>query len=97
MGATKAVFIAVCVIIVISIFGFVLNSAGLIGRTAVENVIFEHSYQKKQADKTASTMYSSQLFMLQQRLNNPQLTANARNEIQAQISAISILKSTKED
>jgi len=74
-----------------------LSYFGIIGKTIVERKVFENSYQKQEADKTASTVYDSQLSMLRARLNNPSLTPGNRAEILAQIDAIIILKTTKED
>jgi len=76
---------------------FALNSIRLIGRIVVERKVFEQSYQKQEADKTALTTYSSQLAQLRGKLNNPNIDAGTRVEIKSQIDAILILKSTKED
>lgn len=75
----------------------VLNSVGMLGQTIVERKVFENSYQKHEADKTASTVYAAQLAQLRSRLNNPNLTNADISEIKAQIDAITILKLTKED
>jgi len=74
-----------------------LNYLGVFGKTIVERKVFEQSYQKKEADKTANTTYSAQLAQLRGKLNNPNIDAGTRVEVQAQIDAINILKSTKED
>ena len=74
-----------------------LNYAGIIGKTYVERKVFEQSYQKKEADKEAHSTYDAQLSILRSRLNNPNLTDAKRQEIQAQIDSIIILKSTKEN
>jgi len=74
-----------------------LSYLGLIGKTVVERKVFEQSYQKQEADKTASTAYSAQLAMLRRKLNNQDITASTRNEIQAQIDAITVLNATKRD
>ena len=74
-----------------------LRYLGIIGKTVVERKVFENSYQKSEADKTANTAYSAQLAQLRGKLNNPSLDAGTKAEIRAQIDAINILKSTKED
>ena len=74
-----------------------LNYIGLVGKTFIERKVFEQSYQKQEADKTAITTYRAQLAILRARLNNITLDENAKAEIRAQIDALTILKSTKED
>lgn len=74
-----------------------LKYAGLFGKTIVERKVFENSYQKQEADKTARITYAAQLAQLRGKLNNPNLDQSTRAEIQAQIDAINILKSTKEN
>lgn len=74
-----------------------LSYLGLFGRTIVERKVFENSYQKKEADKTANTVYSAQLAQLRAKLNNPNLDAGTRAEIKAQIDSINILKAGKGD
>jgi len=74
-----------------------LNYLGIIGQTIIERKVFENSYQKHEADKTASTIYDAQLAQLRAKLNNPNLNKSGAAEIKAQIDAITILKLTKED
>ena len=74
-----------------------LNYVGIIGQTIVEHKVFENSYQKYEADKTASTIYAAQLSQLRVKLNNSTLSESAKIEIKAQIDAITILKLIKED
>ena len=74
-----------------------LNYLGIIGETIVERKVFENSYQKYEADKTARTTYRAQLSNLRARLNNPDLDNQTKSEIQAQIDSINILLTTKED
>jgi len=88
----------ILLIMVVSVVIFTaLNYAGVIGKTFVERKVFENSYQKHEADKTASTVYSAQLAQLRAKLNNPNLGEGSKIEIKAQIDAITILKATKED
>lgn len=74
-----------------------LNYLGVFGKTVVERKVFEQSYQKKEANKTANTIHSAQLAQLRGKLNNPNINEGTKAEIRAQIDAINILKSTKED
>lgn len=74
-----------------------INYIGMIGYTYMEKNIFEQSYQKHEADKTAITVYSAQLIQLRHKLNNPNITPGVRNELQAQINTIMVLKAGKED
>lgn len=74
-----------------------LNYLGVLGKTVVERKVFENSYQKSEADKTASTTYRAQVLMLRRKLQSPNLDAGTKVEIQAQIDAINIMKSSKED
>lgn len=68
---------------------------GIIGKTIVEREVFERSYQKKSADEDALTTYDAQITILQRRLRKENITEQEREEIQAQIDSIIILKSTK--
>ena len=86
-----------CVLVVTVVVLAGLNYAGVIGQTIVERKVFENSYQKHEADKTAVTVYAAQLAQLRAKFNNPSLTESARVEILAQIDAIMILKTTKAD
>lgn len=90
-------FFILLLFIISSIILISLNYIGIFGRTVVERKIFEQSYQKKAADQDAKTTYAAELARLRSRLNNTNLDANTRAEIQAQIDAINILKATKED
>lgn len=90
------VWILFLLIISVIVFG-ILNYVGLVGKTFVERKVFEHSYQKQEADKSAITAYSAQLAMLRGKLNNPNLDVGKRAEIKAQIDAINILKAGKMD
>jgi len=72
-----------------------LDYVGIIGRTVVERKVFEQSYQKRASDEDALSTYDSQISILQRRLRKEGLTQDEREEIQAQIDAITILKSSK--
>lgn len=90
------VWIGVLLLFSMVIFG-VASSIGLIGSTYVERKVFEQSYQKHEADRSAQTTYRAELQILRARLSNQDLTAGQRNEIQAQIDGITVLSSTKRD
>jgi len=72
-----------------------LSSLGIIGRTVVEREVFKRSYQKKAADEDALSTYDAQITVLQRRLRASSITEQERNEIQAQIDSINILKASK--
>lgn len=74
-----------------------LSYTGIIGRTIVERKIFENSYQKRAADEDAVTTYDAQMSLLRRKLNSSNLSVEERNNLQAQIDAILILKSSKEN
>lgn len=82
-------------IIISTIILACLNYAGILGHTIVERKIFENSYQKRSADEDALTTYDAQLSVLQRRLRQEGLTQDDRDDIQAQIDAINIMKSSK--
>ena len=53
-------WISVIILMLMIIFG-AARSIGLIGQTAVENAIFQNSYQKQSADKKAKNVFAAQL------------------------------------
>jgi len=73
----------------------ILNYAGIFGKTVVERVVFENSYQKHEADRDAVTTYDAQISQLKGKLRNPDVSAGTKAEIKAQIDAINILKMSK--
>jgi len=88
-------FWSLFLIIISSIIITGLSYLGIIGETIVERKVFENSYQKKASDEDALSTYDAQLSILQRRLRHQNLSENERIEIQAQIDAITILKSSK--
>ena len=84
-------------IIITTIIFTGLSYFGVIGKTFVERKVFEQSYQKQAADKTAITVYSAQIAQLRGKLNNPDLDAGTKAEIKAQLDALVILKAGKTD
>jgi hypothetical protein len=67
-----------------------LNYAGLIGKTAVERVVFENSYQYSEARKTEIATYEAQLAEISSRLSGRELDSNVRANLEAQRSALNI-------
>jgi hypothetical protein len=61
----------------------------------VERKVFEQSYQKRAADEDALSIYDAQIKILYRRLRAEDLTQSEKNELQAQIDSITILKSAK--
>ena len=72
-----------------------LSAVGIIGQTVVEREVFKRSYQKKAADEDALSTYDAQIAVLARRLRSMNITEQERNEIQAQIDSINILKASK--
>lgn len=102
MKSEKKYFAGWWVLVVILLIGTVivltgLNYLGIIGKTVVERKVFENSYQKHEADKTAITTYDAQLAQLRAKLSSPNLDEGTKSEIRAQIDSINILKASKED
>lgn len=88
-------FWVLLLVIITTIILSVLSYFGMIGQTIVERKVFEQSYQKKEADKDALATYDAQISILRRRLRSQDITEDQRAEIQAQIDALNILKSTK--
>lgn len=86
-------FLLVITMIVMSVGKYI----GIFGTTVVERKVFENSYQKKAADEDALATFSAEVSILQAKLNNPDLSAADRAEIQAKIDAIRILAASKKN
>ena len=67
-----------------------LNSAGIIGKTAVERAVFENSYQRDAGIKQQIATYEAQLAEIQRQLSSTSLDAAARSNLEAQASAIRV-------
>ncbi len=76
------------------VFG-VLNSVGLIGRTAVERMVFEESIQRSSAVKAKIATYRAQIAALEGRLAGA--TVEKKAEIQGQIDSLNILLAAEEE
>ena len=77
----------VAIIVIISLLGFALNSAGLLGRTVVQRKVFENSYQRSEALKAQIAMDEAVLVEIEGKLRNPNLNENTRFNLEAQASA----------
>lgn len=82
--------LAVLVIGALAALGFVLNSAGIIGRTVVEREVFEKSYQRSESLKARIATDEAALAEIARKLNSPNLDPNTRANLEAQASAIRI-------
>lgn len=71
------------------VFG-VLNAFGIIGRTVVEREVFERSFQYDQARESQGNIYTAQIAELEAQLQNPNLDAAAKANIEAQLAAIRV-------
>ena len=85
----KILPIVLLVVLLLSAFGFVLNSAGLLGSTIVERKVFEHSYQYSETVKAEIATYEAQLVELNYKLSSD-LDANTKANLEAQASGIRI-------
>jgi 5-bromo-4-chloroindolyl phosphate hydrolysis protein len=84
------------ILILLSVVGFVLNSAGLFGHTVVERVVFKNSFQYKEARESELTTYEAQLAEINSKLADPNLDENERKTLEAQKASINVLRSAAE-
>ncbi len=63
----RVLWISAIVLLLMVIFG-IARSVGLIGQTAVENAVFQNSYQKQNADKKAKNVFAAQLAEIEYQL-----------------------------
>lgn len=73
------------IVIAFIIFGG-LRITGIIG----ERVVFEQSYQYKEARKSEIVVFESQLTQIDIQLSNPDLDNTTRSDLEAQKAAITI-------
>lgn len=83
-------WIAIAAIIVLSIVGFGMNSAGLFGRTVVERKVFENSYQRTESIKAQIATDEAVLAEIERKLRNPELSESTKANLEAQSSAARI-------
>ncbi len=86
----KWLWIGIASLIVLSLIGFVLNSAGLFGRTVVERKVFENSYQRTESIKAQIATDEAVLAEIERKLMNPELTESTKANLEAQLSAARI-------
>lgn len=83
----KVLPLVVLVLVVLGGIGFALNSAGIIGKTAVERKVFENSYQRSESVKSQIATEEAALKEIELQLENPNLDADTRYNLEAQASA----------
>jgi hypothetical protein len=79
--------IFVFILLILGGVGFMLSSAGVIGRTIVEREVFEQSYQRSTALQERVAVDVASLTEIERQLLNPNLDANTRFNLEAQASA----------
>jgi len=82
--------IFIIVVVLLGGLGFFLRSGGVIGRTVVDRVVFEKSYQRSEAFKAKIAMDEASIAQIQGQLLNPNLDENTRFNLNAQVSAARI-------
>lgn len=88
--------LALVVIVVLFITGFVLSSIGVFGSTVVERKVFENSYQRSEAIKSQINTDKAVLKEIEMKLRNPNLDKDTRFNLEAQASAARIRINTAE-
>jgi len=94
-SATRWIFTAMASIIAISVFFFVLASAGLIGEKVVEREVFENSFQYSEARKTAIATYEAQLAEIDSQLRSTNLSERERSNLRSQAARLRVLLQTE--
>jgi len=82
------------IVVVLSIIGFGMNSMGLLGKTIVERKVFENSFQRSESLKSEIAMNEAVINEIGNKLLNPNLDANTRFNLKAQLSAATIRVAT---
>ena len=83
----KLLPLVLLVLVVLFSLGFLLNSAGLFGKTIVERKVFENSYQRKESIKSQIATDEANLVEIKAKLENPNLDPNTRYNLEAQAAA----------
>lgn len=78
--------IVIAVLIMAALF-FGLRSAGLIGGTVVERVVFEQSYQRSEALKSQIATDEAVIMEIERKMMNPSLDEDTRFNLEAHLSA----------
>lgn len=92
---TRWILTAMVSIVAISVFFFVLSSAGLIGEKVVERKVFKNSFQYSEARKTAIATYEAQLAEINFQLQSNDLSDRERNNLQSQAARLRVLLQTE--
>lgn len=88
-GAWYIAFVALFVI-VIGVIGFTGGIWGRVIDNAVDREIFEHSYQREASLDAKVATFTAQLAQIDVQLSNPDLSDEARVELQAQRAALQV-------
>ena len=84
------------VLLISSVAFGLLRYMGVIGQTVVERVVFEQSFQYKEANKSRALLMQAQMTELEAQLRNPNLEDQLRPNLEAQLSVLRVkLNSTK--
>ena len=90
----KILPVAILIIVIISVIGFGLKSAGLIGSTVVERIVFEQSFQYKVGLAQRGAILEANLvevdILLRSNPENKQDLINQKSVLRAQLNAITI-------
>ena len=90
----KILPVSIVIIVIISVIGFGLNSAGLIGSTMVERVVFEQSFQYKTGMAQRGAILEANIaevdILLRDNPENRQDLLNQRSVLNVQLKAITI-------
>ena len=87
---TLTILILLAALILCGIGGFILHSIGVIGNTVVEREVFEASYQRSESLKSQIATEEANIAELERKLTNPNLDADTRANLEAQMSAARI-------
>ncbi len=89
--------LVILIICIFFIIGFILNSVGMIGHTIVERTMYENSYQRSEGLKARIATDEVALAEIKMQLNNNNLDANTRTNLEAQTAAIRIRIATAKE
>jgi hypothetical protein len=93
----KVVPLFLILVVVFGGIGFFTRSIGLWGGTIVEQKVFEASYQRKDSIKARIAADTAVITEIESKLMNPNLDANTRYNLEAQLSAARVRIATAEN